>query len=560
MVVRAHPNGTIRSQVPFAASMFRNVPTPQAPVPHPAPQQKAPAPMPQGAPSGYMDPAGPPGMQGGGMPMQQQQGILPPRTMSMGAPQPQQHYQTGPDMSKGYPDYSHSYGYHAGDDPALKPGSFGNSREQFGIGGNRGPGDPIQTGTYSSPGLGEDPNHYAGMAQNYHYGPDMRKGYPDYSHSYGYHQGDDPAQIPGSFGNSREVFGVGGYSRGPGSPIQAGTYHSPGLGEDPNNYPGMPGKLLGDDNRAQLGRAGVDSRDGGMSGGEGQPMGQQQGSPDGPGLNSLSQLPYDPAYTEAIRALDARKSAFHAGLDQRGANLRLQAGSAQRDLHTQQPKDLQALLESFSGRGMSHSGRYATEYGSTQDQYANQNSGIDQSLAAQLSALASQTANYDANDLGDRGNAQQNYIRSLAARAGELGQSRLPTGYEDRGFGGDDGGNFPQDQFKNPFADPGPIDPNPIPGLVQPVDVGAAKLPPLAKVPGAGAARRPTAPGGIRKTPVGRAAPVKSVTPARRAPVPTPSAKRVSPRAGTVRNAPFVPTRTGAKPAPRSSGTRTRAF
>lgn len=135
----------------------------------------------------------------------------------------------------------------------------------------------------------------------------------------------------------------------------------------------------------------------------------------------MNGLPYDPSYEGVRRAIEAKRSAANAGINQQRTQMDIEANTQKREIDQQAPEILKELLEGFAGRGMAFSGRYATDVGEQQNQFAAAKSRIDQMLTGNRSALEAEMAKFEAGLQSELSEAEYEYARSLAERAGDLG-------------------------------------------------------------------------------------------------------------------------------------------
>lgn len=147
------------------------------------------------------------------------------------------------------------------------------------------------------------------------------------------------------------------------------------------------------------------------------PSGQLAGQAN-QGMNGL---PYDPSYEGIRRAIAAKREAANAGLNQQRTQMDIEANTQKREIDQEAPEVLKQLLEGFAGRGMAYSGRYARDVGEQQNQFAAAKSRIDQMLASNRSALDAEMAKFEAGLQSELSEAEYEYARSLAERAGNLG-------------------------------------------------------------------------------------------------------------------------------------------
>lgn len=135
----------------------------------------------------------------------------------------------------------------------------------------------------------------------------------------------------------------------------------------------------------------------------------------------MNGLPYDPSYEGVRRAIAAKRDAANAGLNQQRTQMDIEANTQKREIDQEAPEVLRELLERFAGRGLAYSGRYASDVGEQQNQFAAAKSRIDQMLAGNRSALDAEMAKFEAGLQSELSEADYEYARSLAERAGNLG-------------------------------------------------------------------------------------------------------------------------------------------
>lgn len=141
-----------------------------------------------------------------------------------------------------------------------------------------------------------------------------------------------------------------------------------------------------------------------------------------PDPNDLSQMGYDPEYSAIQRRL---KQAFDRAQSQSGEDIaatQADIGNRRRNMQQQHPNDLRNLLENFAGRGMAYSGRYATDQGDMENQYAGALTGLDTEQAGRVSAIQRALSNLQADQNNTLEDAQMAYVRKRASQAEQYAQ------------------------------------------------------------------------------------------------------------------------------------------
>lgn len=151
-------------------------------------------------------------------------------------------------------------------------------------------------------------------------------------------------------------------------------------------------------------------------GGSLQNSGPSAGTPQS-NLSNMGDVEYQNALARLASAHGQANMQYATGVN----DVNTSAYQSQRGINQQAPLIYEALLNKFAGRGMAHSGRYAQDYGTAQEDTADQLYNVDNQKNNQLNQLLQQLTG--ANQQYDFGtmDANQSLAQRLAAQAGKLG-------------------------------------------------------------------------------------------------------------------------------------------
>lgn len=159
----------------------------------------------------------------------------------------------------------------------------------------------------------------------------------------------------------------------------------------------------------------------GNSGGGGQAYngnpGQSGSSGQEPNLSNMG----DAEYQNALSRLASDRGQANVQYATGTNDVNTQAYQAQRDINQQAPLNYEALLNKFASHGMAHSGRYAQDYGTAQNDTAKQLYEVNNQKNNQLNSLLQQLTGANQQYSNGEMDANSALTRRLAQNAGKLG-------------------------------------------------------------------------------------------------------------------------------------------
>lgn len=193
-----------------------------------------------------------------------------------------------------------------------------------------------------------------------------------------------------------------------GGMVAAPGVHAPPMGGTTTQAPGGPNSENFGAPSGYVNPAGPP----GMQGG-GIPIQQPQ--------RTLADLPNDPAYQAHLAQINSAAARHHAQFGQQQHDIEGNSFQAQRQIEEQAPKLYENATNNFAARGLAYSGRHELDQGEIHNQVAGQLNDVQQQKTNSLNQLQNNDLDFRDQQQGELSAAQQEFIRSLAPRAGQLG-------------------------------------------------------------------------------------------------------------------------------------------